>query len=85
MLPGTKVIKVLHGAGYSTEEHGVVLKVDDAGVWLDNGEGNRPSGPFINNRMDGVFGFWEEIIACTCGADIDNNKLHTYDCALIRK
>ena len=59
---GMKVVKILHGAGLVSKEAGVVLKVDKSGVWLDNGGGNDPSGPFINGRMNGVFGFWEEIL-----------------------
>lgn len=29
-----------------------VLRVDKRGVWLDNGYGNDPSGPFVNGRHD---------------------------------
>ena len=58
---GMPVIRVLHGAGVVSQEKSTVLKVDKRGVWLDNGGGNRPSGPFVNGKMSGVFGFWEEI------------------------
>jgi len=32
--------------GIETEEERTVLRVDDDGIWLDNGPGNRPSGPY---------------------------------------
>ena len=32
--------------GYKSVEDGIVLEVTKEGVWLDNGEGNDPSGPF---------------------------------------
>ena len=60
---GMKVRAILHGAGVTTEEERIVLKVTKDGVWLDNGPGNDPSGPFVNGRKTGVFGFWEEIAA----------------------
>lgn len=60
---GMRVIRVLHGAGLVSQEESTVLKVDKRGVWLDNGNGNRPSGPFVNGVKEGVYGFWEEIIA----------------------
>jgi hypothetical protein len=59
---GMRVRAILHGAGVVTEEECIVLRVDRDGVWLDNGVGNDPSGPFIDGKMQGVFGFWEEII-----------------------
>lgn len=43
---GQKVTKYLAGAGYVTGEDAEVLRVDRRGVWLDNGPGNDPSGPF---------------------------------------
>ncbi len=52
---------VLHGAGVATEEVRTVEKVDKQGVWLSNGYGNDPSGPFVKGRKEGCFGFWEEI------------------------
>ena len=59
---GMKVVMVLHGAGVTTKENSKVVRVDkDGGVWLDNGDGNSPSGPFINGKKSGVFGFWESI------------------------
>jgi hypothetical protein len=59
---GMRVRAILHGAGVVTEEERIVLRVDRDGVWLDNGVGNDPSGPFIDGKRQGVFGFWEEII-----------------------
>lgn len=32
--------------GITTEEERIVLRVDDDGIWLDNGPGNDPSGPY---------------------------------------
>jgi len=58
---GMKVVKILHGGGLVSYGEGIVLRVDKYGVWLDNGGGNDPSGPFVNGIMQGVFGFWEEI------------------------
>lgn len=43
---GQKVKRALTGAGYTTYEDGVILDVDEKGVWLDNGAGNDPAGPF---------------------------------------
>jgi hypothetical protein len=43
---GGKVNIVLSGAGSVTREEGSVLKITKKGVWLDNGAGNDPSGPF---------------------------------------
>ena len=63
LLKGQKVIVVLHGGGLESRETKAVLKVDKEGnVWLDNGDGNKPSGPYIEGKKEGVFGFWEEII-----------------------
>ena len=59
--PGMKVIAYLHGAGLVTKEEREVLKVNKKGVWLSNGKGNDPSGPFVGGKMQGVFGFWQEI------------------------
>lgn len=59
---GMRVRAILHGAGVVTEEERTVLKVSREGVWLDNGPGNDPSGPFVKGKKPGVFGFWEEII-----------------------
>ena len=59
---GMKVKNILHGAGTVSEEVGTVLSVDGDIVFLDNGGSNRPSGPYINGIMQGVFGFWEEIV-----------------------
>lgn len=43
---GMKVDKYLSGAGVTTSEKATVLRVDKKGVWLNNGSGNDPSGPF---------------------------------------
>ena len=59
---GMKVRKILHGAGTVSEEVGTVLAVNGDIVFLDNGGSNRPSGPYIKGVMQGVFGFWEEIV-----------------------
>ena len=58
---GMKVKMILHGAGVTSEE-GIVLSVNGDIVFLDNGGSNRPSGPYVNGIMQGVFGFWEEIV-----------------------
>ncbi len=58
---GMKVRCVLHGAGVVSEEERIIEFIDKSGVWLSNGCGNRPSGPFVNGRKEGVYGFWEEI------------------------
>ena len=59
---GMKVIRILHGAGVTSKGKGVIERVDEDGVWLSNGIGNDPSGPFVNGRKEGIFGFWEEIL-----------------------
>ena len=43
---GQAIRLVLKGFGETSYEDGVVLKVTPKGVWLDNGPGNDPSGPF---------------------------------------
>lgn len=44
---GDKVITYLDGAGYTTKEKArKIIAIDERGVWLDNGSGNDPSGPF---------------------------------------
>ena len=43
---GDPIDIVIDGAGVRSVASGKVLKVTKAGVWLDNGEGNDPSGPF---------------------------------------
>lgn len=58
---GMKVTAYLHGAGVVTEEERVIAKVTKDGVWLSNGPHNDPTGPFVNGRMEGVFGFWQTI------------------------
>jgi hypothetical protein len=59
---GDTVIRRLHGFGIVTKDVATVLSSEDGEVWLDNGPGNRPSGPFIGGLGEGSFGFWEEII-----------------------
>ena len=43
---GQQVVQYLSGAGYVTEEICTVLEVTKGEVWLDNGDGNDPTGPF---------------------------------------
>lgn len=44
---GDRVILELHGAGVvTTEDDHTVLHVRKGEVWLDNGPGNDPTGPF---------------------------------------
>lgn len=49
MRKGNGVLLILDGAGVCSTEYATVLRVDRAGVWLDNGPGNDPSGPFDRN------------------------------------
>lgn len=54
---GEQVTVSVHAAGVVTND-GIpktILKVDESGVWLDNGNGNDPSGPY--NRYTGVKDF----------------------------
>ncbi len=62
---GALVTRILHGAGHTSKESATVLRVDSQGVWLDNGMGNKPDGPFVAGIKKGVFGFWEEIVPIT--------------------
>jgi hypothetical protein len=48
---GDKVWQRVHVAGLVTQEEAEVLKVDEAGVWLDNGQGNDPDGPFVDGKL----------------------------------
>lgn len=43
---GQIVRKLLRGAGVTTEEEVTVLAVRKGQVWLDNGRGNDPDGPY---------------------------------------
>lgn len=43
---GLLVTISVHAGGVVTEETGTVLMVNKQGVWLDNGYGNDPSGPY---------------------------------------
>lgn len=63
---GQKVVKSLTGAGFTTTEKAKVLKVDAKGVWLDNGAGNSPSGPFdahTGHYLGATMAGWSETIA----------------------
>ena len=46
---GEKVNLYVSIGGIVTTEKAKVLKIDKKGVWLDNGVGNDPSGPFDPN------------------------------------
>jgi hypothetical protein len=61
---GQKVIKYLAGGGFTTKEDAVVLEVDKDGVWLDNGNGNDPSGPFdpVNGNGEAPLTGWRSYI-----------------------
>lgn len=56
---GDKVIQELHGAGYITEEVKTVAYIKNKQVYLDNGPGNDPTGPFDQDGfyLDSMFGF----------------------------
>lgn len=43
---GDEVSQLLAGYGETTTEQCTVLRTDKKGVWLDNGPGNNPTGPF---------------------------------------
>ena len=43
---GQAVTLELHGAGHVTKEESTVKYVRKGEVWLDNGPGNDPTGPF---------------------------------------
>jgi len=43
---GDKVSIKVAGADLITYEEGDILSLDEKGVWLDNGPGNDPSGPY---------------------------------------
>jgi len=63
---GQAVIRELHGGGMVSQEEEVVLRVDKDGVWLDNGPGNDPDGPFDSKtgwHSESVFGFRQRIAA----------------------
>ncbi|RPJ40108.1 MAG: hypothetical protein EHM35_00450 [Planctomycetaceae bacterium] len=46
LTEGQEVTLELTVFGITTTEPRKVLTVDMAGIWLDNGPGNRPSGPY---------------------------------------
>jgi len=43
---GEQVLLALAGAGYTSFDSFFIGKVNKDGVWLDNGPGNDPTGPF---------------------------------------
>ena len=43
---GQEVVIEVHIGGIVTEEEGVISEVNKKGVYLDNGPGNDPNGPF---------------------------------------
>lgn len=43
---GQRVIRITSVMGIETQELAEVLVVDEKGIWLDNGPGNRPDGPY---------------------------------------
>lgn len=45
-IKGQTVVQKFNYAGLTTEETFSILRIDKKGVWLDNGDGNDPSGPF---------------------------------------
>ena len=45
---GQEVDLLLTGAGFTTSVICTILKIKGGKVWLDNGFGNTPSGPFSN-------------------------------------
>lgn len=51
---GQKVVIEVRAGGILTEEEGVVSEVNKKGVYLDNGEGNDPSGPFDRNTGEHI-------------------------------
>jgi len=52
---GQKVKLIASVMGIKTEYVETVLRVDKKGVWLDNGPGNDPSGPY-----DSLTGQWAD-------------------------
>ena len=65
---GQQVKQSLSGAGFTTSDPPrPVLKVTKRGVWVDNGAGNDPSGPFdpvtgkMKEQMPGWLAFIEEV------------------------
>jgi hypothetical protein len=51
---GQKVVIEVHVGGIVTEEEGVVSEINKKGVYLDNGEGNDPNGPFDKNTGEHI-------------------------------
>lgn len=62
---GDKVVRILRGAGVESSEESEVLYVRKGEVWLDNGPGNDPSGPYNpatgKSMADEFFGFTTRI------------------------
>lgn len=71
---GQAVSLVLRGGGATSHEDAKVLKITPKGVWLDNGPGNSPTGPFdaTSGRYLGprVSGFSQSIEAAAPEADV---------------
>ena len=61
---GQEVIQLLTGAGFTTDETYTILEIKRGKIWLDNGPGNDPSGPFNKNGQyegDTMSGFTQRI------------------------
>ena len=43
---GQEVTVLLRGAGVTTSEKETILEIVNGEIWMDNGFGNDPSGPF---------------------------------------
>lgn len=56
---GQTVWIAIHGAGVVSYEEGVVGDIRKGKIWLDNGPGNKPGGPYdaITGKCQGDFGF----------------------------
>lgn len=62
---GDKVSIKVVGAGFTTYEEGDILSLNDEGVWLDNGPGNDPSGPYnpkTGNNLRYEFGLTVSLV-----------------------
>jgi hypothetical protein len=62
---GQTVVEELHAAGFVTTENKIVQSIEKGKVWLSNGRGNDPSGPFDAKtgwHEDTVFGSRKRIL-----------------------
>ena len=63
---GQKVWQAMHGAGVTSYSQQTIGLVRNGKVWLDNGRGNGPSGPFdaVTGKYlgDTVFRFSKELL-----------------------